>query len=543
MSNIKTRILPSLEKCFPDEAIESKNQLERISMLKNERLSFQLAYFPAEAERISGELMLEGELAKYAKVFKVGYVPVTMTGAVDEDYLRSEPGFFPDLLTEIAPGASIIATKHELRSLMITLESADGIAPGEYELTVGITAGEDCSSSTIKITVIDAMLPEQTLIHTQWFHNDCIATYYGCEVFSERHWELIGNYIDAAVRCGINMLLTPILTPPLDTAIGHERPTVQLVDIQLTENGYSFGFEKLDRYIELALSKGIKYFEISHLFSQWGAIHAPKVTAVDENGETKRIFGWDTDATGNEYKTFIRLFTTALLDELKRLGVDKKCWFHISDEPQLSQLESYTAAKNIVADILDGYPIMDALSSFEFYQSGAVEHPVPSTNHIVPFLENHVPELWTYYCCGQNHEVSNRMVAMPGQRTRILGEQLYKFDIKGFLQWGFNFWYTQGSLAEVNPYLDLSGDNWVPAGDTFSVYPGKDGHAVYSLHALLFYEALQDMRALQLLEKKVGRQAVIALIDYGCSEPMTFRSYPRTQSHILNLREVINRML
>ena len=543
MPLIDTKILPSFEKCFLDEKLSDKVGISEISMLRNERLSFQLAYVPHEPARIACTLSISGGLEEHIAAYRVDSVPVTLTGAADEDYLRSTPGLYPDLLTPIKLGGSVIATSAGLHSIMLTIEDPNGIAPGVYELTVGLAAGEDISASKLKVTVVDAMLPEQTLIHTQWFHNDCIATHYGCEVFSERHWELIGNYMEAAVRCGVNMILTPVLTPPLDTAVGHERPTVQLVDIKLTEDGYEFGFEKLDRYVKLALDKGIKYFEISHLFSQWGAIHAPKVVASDENGETKRIFGWDTDATGAEYTKFIREFVSALIGELKRLGVDKQCWFHISDEPQISQLESYTAAKNTIADLLEGYHQLDALSNYEFYATGAVETPVPATNHIVPFLEHDVPELWTYYCCGQSVGVSNRFVAMPGQRTRILGEQLYKFDIKGFLQWGFNFWYTCGSLAEVNPYLDLSGDNWVPAGDTFSVYPGVDGKAVYSLHALLFYEALQDMRALQLLEKKLGREAVVALIDFGCSEPMTFTSYPRDKRYLLNLREVVNLML
>lgn len=46
---------------------------------------------------------------------------------------------------------------------------------------------------------------------------------------------LIGNYMDAAVKCGVNMILTPVLTPPLDTAVGTERPTVQLVDIEVRD--------------------------------------------------------------------------------------------------------------------------------------------------------------------------------------------------------------------------------------------------------------------------------------------------------------------
>lgn len=540
MSKIHTIFLPSTEKCFPEQKVQDKKPLEALSMLRNERLSFQLAYLP-EAGRVSSELVITGGLSDFVRAFRVGYVSVRHPGIADDDYLKSETGLYPDVLTEIKPGDSVIAAQGELRSLIFTVECPEGLEPGNYSFGVSLRSGEDENSASIEITVIDALLPEQKLIHTQWFHNDCLATYYGVPVFSEQHWEIIGNYIEAAVYCGVNMLLTPVLTPPLDTAIGHERPTVQLVDVEVTDGSYKFSFDKLDRYIELALSKGIRYFEISHLFSQWGAIHAPKV-AAKVDGVEKRIFGWETDASGSEYTVFIREFVTALLGELKRLGVDKQCWFHISDEPNISQLDSYRRAKDTVADLLDGYHIMDALSSYEFYETGAVETPIPATNHIEPFLEHKVPDLWTYYCCGQACEVSNRFIAMPGQRTRVLGEQLYRYDIKGFLQWGFNFWYSQGSLAQINPYLDQSGDDWVPAGDTFSVYPGADKKAVYSLHALHFYEALQDMRALELLGDKLGRDKVVSLLDFG-SGGLTFRHYARNPGHPVAMRQIVNKLI
>lgn len=77
--------------------------------------------------------------------------------------------------------------------------------------------------------------------------------------------------MQTAVDNGINMNLTPIFTPPLDTEIGSERPTVQLVGISKDESGYTFDFEKLKKWINMALECGIEYFEMAHLFSQWGA--------------------------------------------------------------------------------------------------------------------------------------------------------------------------------------------------------------------------------------------------------------------------------
>jgi hypothetical protein len=72
------------------------------------------------------------------------------------------------------------------------------------------------------------------LKYTCWFHGDCLANYYHDEVFSEEHWTAMENLIRMAADYGQTMILTPMFTPPLDTAIHYERPTVQLVDVTLT---------------------------------------------------------------------------------------------------------------------------------------------------------------------------------------------------------------------------------------------------------------------------------------------------------------------
>ena len=103
------------------------------------------------------------------------------------------------------------------------------------------------------------------------------------------------------------MLLTPVFTPPLDTAVGGERTTIQLVDIRVDNGRYSFGFEKLERWVEMCRECGIRYFEIAHLYTQWGALHCPKIMATVD-GEYRRIFGWDADATGDAYRAFLGAF-------------------------------------------------------------------------------------------------------------------------------------------------------------------------------------------------------------------------------------------
>ena len=232
--------------------------------------------------------------------------------------------------------------------------------------------------TSVTLRVIAATLPKQDLKVTEWFHCDCIASYYELEVFSEKHWSYIENYIRTAVENGINMILMPVFTPPLDTAVGGERPTVQLVDVEKTECGcWKFGFDRLERWVEMCNRCGVDYFEVSHLFTQWGAGHAPKIVAK-VNGKLEKVFGWETDSLSEEYTAFLRAFLKAFLAKMKSLaGADKRCIFHISDEPGLAHLEAYKAAKASIADLLEGYTIMDALSNFEFYKTGALTNPIP----------------------------------------------------------------------------------------------------------------------------------------------------------------------
>ncbi len=549
---IKTKITSSLENCFLDSRIEDYPALSHLSALRNERISFQLLICGDLDDCWVGRLHrleFEGALAEYATVREVKSVPVsipTVPGQTQENnYLRVTPGLYPDLLLPLRYDGQFCIARYSLTSLWveIDLRKVKNAPVGENLLLLRVMQGEnEVSREQIMLDIIDAMLPKQELLFTQWFYTDCLANYYGCPVWSEKHWEIIENFAVTAKENGINMLLTPVFTPSLDTRIGGERLTTQLVGVTKTQEGYDFDFSLLDRWVEMCDRVGIEYFEISHLFTQWGAAHAPKIMATVD-GEYRKLFGWETDALSTEYTEFLRSFLTALLAHMKARGDDKRCYFHISDEPNENQLESYRAAKESVADLLEGYVIMDALSNYEYYSEGLVSTPIPCNSHIKPFLDNHVPGLWTYYCSSQWDKVSNRFLAMPSYRNRSIGMQMYKYDIVGFLHWGYNFYNTYLSMGTIDPYLDTCGDAWVPAGDTFSVYPGKDGQALESLRIVVFYEALQDMRAMKLAESLCGKDAVVEAIEAAFGGKIMFDKCAFSARQMLAVREAVNRLI
>lgn len=540
MSALQIKLVSSLEKVFLDQ--EPSEEALMVEGFRNEIMSFQVAYTLREqVNRMYVSLEIDSPIAAYVHIRQVEHVPVRFAAPVDSDeyYLRQNAGLYPDLLREIGPH-TMRARFGQWDTLWVEVDPRGELAAGVYPVGIRLI-GEDGTSveATETITVLDAMLPPQKLIHTKWLYCDCLSDYYHQEIFSEAHWRTIENFVQKAVSGGINMMLTPIHTPPLDTRVGGERPTTQLVDVYLEKGVYRFEMEKLHRWIAMCKRCGIKYFEMAHLYTQWGAQHAPKIMATVD-GEYRQIFGWETQATSPEYHAFLNAYIPAVRKVLKEEGIEQYTRWHISDEPREEQLEDYRAAREQVLPLLKDSFIMDALSSFDFYQQGTVDHPVVASNHVEKFIQEKVPGLWVYYCCSQYKDVSNMFIAMPSARNRILAAQLFKYHIQGFLHWGFNFYNAQYSDYPLNPYLSTDGDGFVPAGDPFQVYPGPDGQPLESIRMAVTRDALQDLRAFELLADLENRDFVNRLIDEEAGEGLTFATYPHEQGYLTRLRQKVN---
>ena len=543
---MQMRIISSLEKVFADEPLKAPEKTA-FEGFENECISFQMAIC-GDVQTHCEPLSLRAESAlDCLRIRSVRSVPVRLATLADADdnYLRKTPGLYPDLLRDVAPedmAGDLYGYDGQWQCFWIDVEPEGKVQPGTYPVLLTVynkQTDEALCSATVQVTILPGTLPEQTLKRTSWFHSDCLAQYYGVAVFSEEYWRIVENFVALAAKRGYNMLLTPLFTPPLDTQVGGERLTVQLVDVTVTESGYAFGFEKLHRWVSMAQRCGIKYFEMSHLFTQWGARHAPKIMAM-KDGALQRIFGWETEATGAEYAQFLRAFLPQFMAELKVLGIRENTYFHISDEPKEEMLEDYKAARALVAPYVEDCIIMDALSDYAFYEKGVVTCPIPALNHLEPFLQNNVPDLWTYYCVGQYKDVTNLFIAMPSVRTRMLGVQLYRYNLAGFLQWGYNFYNSVRSTHTIDPYFTTDSDGRYPAGDALHVYPGRDGQPEDSLRLMVLQQAMQDLRALRWLESLIGREKTLEMLLDCAQGPLTLTEYPRDAAFFERLRERIN---
>ena len=529
---ITLKVLSSLEKIYHNDKLP-ENDYSGFSMLKNEVKSFQIAV-ESDFDFI-GKIIVESVFDS-VKIYSVEHIKsdLPMSKGADDYYRFSDDGYYPDLLL---PVSDEISFKKGINIFWIEIKANNNLI-GQHKINIRIhNESTEITEKSLDIEVIDCELDFKDFIYTNWFHTDCLMSYYNVDAFSDEYWRITENYLKTANEYGMNCVLTPIFTPPLDTEVGKERPTVQLIDVYINNGKYSFNFDKLTKWIKISERCGITHFELAHFFTQWGANHAPKIMATVD-GEYKKIFGWETKSSSKEYTKFLTELSVELKKYLETNGLKDRVLIHVSDEPNFSMLRSYSKASKLIHKLYKGYKIVDALSDIWFYRLGIVSTPIPSNDHIDKFIGK-TDELWTYYCSAQTKKnVSNRFFCNDSIRTRVIGYQMFKYDVKGFLHWGYNFYYTQLSKALVDPFKVSDAGGKFPSGDSYVVYPAKDGTAYHSIRLKVFYDALQDMAALNSLEKLTSKQYCLNIVEN--KQQITFSDYPHSDEWLLNTREKIN---
>lgn len=508
-------LVSALEKVTPQW--QPDGEPVELTAWRDQEISFQVAWTPPQVGmmgplsslRLSVEPSSAGaDTDPAVRLFAVDLVPVQVPGwpGRDDGFYAHTPGLLPDILRPLE------GTEVDLRVTHVGWHSVwVDVAPAVNEVRVRVWDEQRVHlDERVRIERVDTPLPAHGVQHSQWFHADCLAEHYRVPMYSEQHWEIIAHQVKAAQQMGVTMLLTPVWSPPLDTAEGTYRPSTQLLDIEYRDGHYVFGTSRLERWMNILEEAGIHEVEIPHLFTQWGARHTPRFE-ITSNGATAPRFGWDTEATDPQYVEFLSQLIPFVKDYFFTQVGRQNTVFHISDEPSARHLDSYRRAWEVARALLEDARVIDALSHPEF--AALVKEPVVATDAVSAFRAAGREPAWVYYCMAQPEGVSNRFIAQRAVRTRALGWHLYKTGATGFLHWGFNFYFTQLSRSLVDPFRDTSAGGAFPGGDAFIVYPGPDGQAWPSLRHRLLRDAFADLAAARGAEKILGRARVLRIID------------------------------
>lgn len=503
----------SLTRYYPASPAEDRSSLQ-LDGARGERLSFQALCRNEDDSPRNVAAAVAAPAGLDVRIRRIGWVPLphfnTDIPRDELDGIGHVPGYVPDPLW---PDLEVQVGAWETQGYWITVRLEHDAVPGAYQVSVTLTAdGVTLSTLTATVVVHPATLRERRQFPvTHWFYADALLDWYRLEPFEERFWEILRAYFLDLVAHGQDTVYVPAFTPPLD---GVKRPS-QLLRVRRTGNRYDLDWSLVRRWVELAKACGLRYFEWTHLFTQWGARQAIRV--YQDHGDPDVLL-WppETTATSPIYRTFLAQYLPELERFLHAEGLMDVSFFHLSDEPHGEEhLVAYRAARELLRELAPWMPVMDALSDIAFAREGLTDIPIPAIATAPDFLTEGFPA-WVYFCCGPRGHYLNRLLDTPLLKIRLSGWLFYRLRARGFLHWGYNYWYESQTRHLIDPFQITDGMRWPgwAYGDTFVVYPGPDG-PVDSLRWEIFAEGLQDYALLQAAGIDPDDASLADIIDFA----------------------------
>jgi len=474
----------SLTRVFEDTSPEEGLPFIDIKVARNEFESAQLVIrakrnltsVRVKVDDLEGEhgRSMPSELIKFNFV---GFIPLSRNTPNTPDYKleRKAPCRVPDPLLDVE---CIDIKAGKSQPVWITIHVPRNMPHGSYRGTVKVSCEEGEGGIPIRIEVLPFELPqERHLLVTNWFSVGNIAKAHGMKLWSDEFFEMLAKYARIMAEHRQNVVLTPW----------------SLIKVYKEDEKLSFDFSLFDRFVKVFFDAGVRdRIEISHVAhpkSGWGTeVVLSNVTAVDVK-------------TGEEItlppEKGLGPLLSALQDHLDEMGWLDKAMIHISDEPSLSNIESWRRASQFVHTYAPKLRRIDAIESTEF--EGYLEVWVPKLNYFSTWGElyekaaENGAEMWFYTCCHPYGFYPNRFLDYPLVATRSLHWMNYLHKLRGYLHWGLNFW-RDDPFGEPAPNL--------PPGDTHIIYPGENG-PLSSIRFDVMRDGIEDFEYLTLLERKL----------------------------------------
>jgi len=502
---VRVCVVDALTKVLPDTRVTESSNTLRVDAVRNEYESAQFVVTPtvdvANLTVKIGAISGPSRVAPRVSSNFLGFIHIEKgTPDTPDDYLIAKPpADIPDVIME---GDSVDVNSGKNQPVWLTVYVPKKASPGTYKCDIevygeflgapGVSKREKMAVIPLEIHVSPVVLPdERTLYVTNWFSPGNIAKFHGLEMWSEPWWKMLEAYARCMAEHRQNVVITPIM---------------QLITVRYDSSGNrQIDFSKFDRWVGLFKKAGvIGYIEGSHLGGrgEWEApdFDAAWPTIVNPDGSIQPNPGVKT--TSQEEREFLSWFLPALQEHLEEMGWLDIYFQHLADEPISQNAESYKKLAAYVREFAPKLRIIDAAMCNEI--AGAIDIWVPQPQHyendIKFFTERRAAgdEIWFYTCLSPRGKYVNRFLDFQLIRTRLTHWINFKFDLKGFLHWGFNYW-------RGDPWTDLQSD-WLPPGDSHIVYPGKRG-PMTSIRLEAMRDGIEDFELLKLLERKDKKKA------------------------------------
>ncbi len=386
------------------------------------------------------------------------------------------------------------------------------LSTGTYE--VRVCEGDVGLQAPLRLSLVvhDAVLPDpgrDTLGFTNWINVNTIVRFHGVSWFGEDFWPVLDRYAALCAEMRQNVIPVPIMDFfTLDDA---GTPVLNR--------------EHMLRWIETFEAHGLHWIELMH----------PAKRPEDDNWSSPhlalRLTGEPTHTEAG--RSTIAAMYRQLDALLREYAWSDRVLVHLADEPTDTNAAAYRGLAEQVRAAMPGATIFEATLSDELL--GAVDAWCPQVHRwqrqraFFDARRNAGDDVWVYTCLEPGGPWLNRLLDMERTRIVYLHWLCAEFGLRGYLHWALNHWIVDPFEQSVVLHpSDRSGNNWLPAGDTHVLYPGRDaGTGPYrSVRSEAHRMGMQDHALLTMLMQRdpaaahaVIRSVVRAFDDYDASVP------------------------
>lgn len=340
-----------------------------------------------------------------------------------------------------------------------------------------------------------------------WQHPCSWARAYGLEYFSEEHFIVLRNYLQAMKDLGqkvINLVVSDFPWAGQKCYKIEENSSrlfeYNIIDVKRKKGQLYLDFKNFDRYISLCKEIGI-YDEINlfGIICNWDReeFGSPLIDYKDPI----RIRVYDEDEGVFDYirsKKELLEYLKIIFSHLDELHLLEKTYI-IGDEPDSYKIfeENAEFLRNATQKEIK---FKNAVLNTEFFLENKDSFENCSINTLVlgdvieDIIGKESEKMTWYSCCFPNE--FNTFLESDILEIRLTGVYTYLWKLKGMLRWSYG-------LFVENMYGDLTykPEKW-PAGDMFLIYPGKNMKVVHSLREKCLKYSIQDFNIFKKIEKE-----------------------------------------
>jgi hypothetical protein len=376
-----------------------------------------------------------------------------------------------------------------VRPVWLSLDIPATTAPGRYEGTLRVTAGNDSATLRLKIAVQHAVVPpphDWVFRLDLWQNPWVIAWYYHVAPWSDEHKLLLKQHLKLYADAGGKYITTyAVHSPWQDNSYMIEGGMIEW--IKEKTGSWRFDYRIFDEYVALAMAAGIDKAITIYTPLPW----ANRFRYLDEPSGNYVQESWAPES--DMFRRVWHVFLDDLRRHLQQKGWLDKTYLGINENELPSTLTAIKVIKEHsptwrITYAGDWHAELDGvLDDYSFVHGKEPTMDVVKARAAKGFSSTY------YVCC--TPPMPNTFVFSPPAEGRWLGWYAMAYGYDGFLRWAYDAW-------PADPVRDARHVLW-PAGDTFLLYPGAQS----SIRFEKLREGIVDFEKIRLARERAAQSS------------------------------------